>query len=192
MFNSRVTKTLCLFIVIFFLAVLVGYLFVPEGALKDINAAVDSKTEVSLINNTLSILFRNTIIICACCVGNVVAICTSKFIFPMGYLGVGSMFIINGITLGSWSFVLRDTPRPEFIYILLHPFDIIHNAGLLEMLAVALIVSSCGLLNYFRIVDGKININKRLKLSRGEGICIGIGILLLISASVIESIAIYT
>lgn len=185
----RIIKTVCIFLLIFFLTTILSYYLLPEGFLKNVNSGKDSANDLSLVNTAVSIFARNALVVVLCIVGCFVAIKMSNITFPIGYMGVAMMFVVNGITLGTWSFTMRNTARPEMLQILLHSFDVIHNAGLPEMIGVALVVSSFGRSHLFLVDNGNLIRKKLASLQKDEKISACIGAALIAVSSVIEAFA---
>ena len=102
------------------------------------------------------------------------------------------MFIIlNAITLGTWSFTVNTNSVPLMERVL-RTFDIMHNAGLLEMYGQLLI--TCALaMKYLVMTEGKNTTTRKirdLRMERSEIITIIGGLLLMFAGALVESHAI--
>lgn len=179
---------LILFMLLFLIASVVSFYCLPEGILKGVNLDKDVSDNTSFLLNVFSVLIRNIIVVFFFCIGNLVAIRTNHFTLPMGYWGVGLMFISNGITLGTWSFSARNDGRPSSIVdILKHSFDVVNNAGLVEMIGVVFVVIALGRLNYLVVEKGKLLKCKFTSLQALEWFFTGAGTLLIVLGALIEA-----
>lgn len=100
---------------------------------------------------------------------------------------------INGIVLVTWSFSMGSDAVPLFSRII-RTFDLLHRAGLWEMYGQLLI--TCSIANISIILtSGKTTITKKfrdVRLSRVEKLTFSVGLLLMLTGAVIESISINT
>lgn len=183
----RIVRVCLFFIATFFISSILSYYFLPEGCLKGINTLKDTSDSVSAFKQIFSILLRNCIVILFMTTGNIVAIKIHRHIFPFGYFGAFIMFVINGITLGTWSFSARTDIRPGFFAVMLHSFDILHNSGLLELFGVATIVAVTGRLNMFIVDGGTMYKSKIPPLNRKEVTSILFGVVLIALGAMVEA-----
>lgn len=183
----RLFKSLFFFLLIFFGTVIVSFCCLPEGILKQTNVDKDISYNMSFIATMFSIFARNIIVTLFLCVGNLVALRIRNFTFPFGYLGTGLMLIVNGITLGTWSFSARNDVRPGLTKIIMHSFDVLHNAGLVEILGVLLIVIALGRLNLLVVEKGAMVKCGIRSLQTSEWLCVSAGVLLIIFGAMIEA-----
>lgn len=188
-FKHRLFKSLFFFLLIFFVAVIVSFCCFPEGILKQTNMDKDISYNISFMTTMFSIFTRNIIVTMLLCVGNLVALKIRKFIFPIGYFGTGLMIVVNGITLGTWSFSACNSVRPGLTKIIMHSFDVLHNAGLVEMLGVLFIVIALGRLNLLIVEKSTVVKCKIKSLQISEWVCISTGVLLIIFGAIIEAVS---
>ena len=179
---------LAFFVLLFLIVSVASFYFLPEGILKEVNVDKDVSDNTSFLMNVFSVLTRNVIVVFFFCIGNLVAIRTSRFTVPMGYFGVGLMIIVNGITLGTWSFSARNDGRPSSVIdILMHNFDVVNNAGLVEMLGALFVVIALGGLNYLIIEKCKLLKCKFTSLNPFEWFFACTGIMMIVLGALIEA-----
>ena len=98
---------------------------------------------------------------------------------------------MDAITLGTWSFTVNTNSVPLMERII-RTFDIVHNAGLLEMYGQLLITGSLAT-KYLVMTEGKNTTTRKimdLKMKRSEIITLIGGLLLMFAGALIESHAI--
>lgn len=100
--------------------------------------------------------------------------------------------MINAIVLGTWSFSATDQSAIPLLDRIIGTFDIIHRAGLWEMMGQLTIVSALAHIAII-LTYGKTTIMhkfKDIKLFKSEKIACLIGLILMLMGAIIESIAI--
>ena len=109
----------------------------------------------------------------------------------LGYLAFYVQICINGVVLGTWSFAAADTAVP-LIARITHSFDLVHKAGLWEMMGQLLI--TCAVAHIATVLtNGKETVTRKIKdvhLTTAEKIALTAGFALMLAGAIIESIAI--
>lgn len=189
--KAYILRTVTFFIVWFFVAAIISYFALPEGILLSSNEAKDVSEQSSVLALAVSILIRNLIPAAGLCAGCLVAVRIKNTNYPFAYLGLFTMFTINAVTLGTWSFSAVQDAAPGLLSRLLRSFDLLHRAGLWEMVGLCLLVAALTNAAIVQIADGKPSINiKNFKLAKGEVLCLICGFALLVIAAVVESNAV--
>lgn len=190
---KRVLSSFVVFYFIFFIVVVLSYYLLPEGFLKSKNSIADFETSKNVWFQALQIFAYNCISVILLIVGNFFS--TSKYdgiYLPYGYLGLMVQFILNGITLGTWSFTAVTQSAPALSVRLLRTFDIFHRAGIWEMTGQIIIVSSLANIAIIRINGKETTCRKRKEWypTKMEIDIAFFGLILMIVGAIIESIAI--
>ncbi len=108
----------------------------------------------------------------------------------IGYVAFLGLVCFNAVVLGTWSFSVESTPVPLWGRIL-RTFDLIHRAGLWEMMGQLLIVSATTAIGIVITNEKETTHSIRsVHLTKAE-LCVLIsGILFMLTGAVVESIAI--
>ena len=131
--RETILRTVFFFIAWFFIAAIISYFTLPDGILRSSNEAKDVSEQSSFLAFVFSIVIRNLIPAIGLCIGCLAAIRIRNCNYPFAYLGLFTMFTINGVTLGTWSFSVTHEAVPGLFPRLLRTFDLLHRAGLWEM-----------------------------------------------------------
>lgn len=186
----RIARTVSFFVLWFFVVSIISYFALPEGILRSSNEAKDIAEQASFWPLAMSILIRNMFPALGLCIGCLVSIQIKKVNYPFAYLGLFTMFSINGVTLGTWSFSQAASAAPPLWDRMVRSFDLIHRAGLWEMTGLCLMVAALSNAAIIQIIDGKAVANpKNFKLTKADWLCLACGILLLVIAAMVESSA---
>ena len=132
--STRILWLTILFVVIFYGVTVFSYFVLPDGFLLKKNSVTNFKTSENLMICALQIFSYNMISIVVIIFGSLFA---RKKEGERGYKSYGCLgffvfTILNAITLGTWSFTVNTNSVPLMERIT-RTFDIMHNAGLLEM-----------------------------------------------------------
>ena len=194
--ESVATRILCLtilFAIIFFSVTVFGYYFLPEGFLLKKNGVADFKTSENLFLCALQIFMYNMISVVFIILGSLVAqkkegeTCYKTY----GYVGFFVFISLNAITLGTWSFTVNTNSVP-LLGRILRTFDIVHNAGLLEMYGQLLITSALAT-KYLIMTQGKKTTTRKItdiEMKKSEVFVLICGFLLMLVGAFVESNAI--
>lgn len=111
----------------------------------------------------------------------------------IGYVAFFALICFNAVVLGTWSFSVESTPVPLWGRVL-RTFDLVHRAGLWEMLGQLLIVSATVPIGIVITNDKETTTRsiRSVRLSRAEWWVLISGIVLMLTGAVVESIAINT
>ncbi len=181
------------FITLFFGMTIISYYFLPEGFLKNKNPLHSWETSKSIFISALQIFFFNQLSVVVIIFGSLFGQKQERDInyFSIGYLALFTQIFINGIVLGTWSFSMGSEAVPLFSRIT-RTFDLLHRAGLWEMYGQLLIACSVANISII-LTSGKNTITKKFRdihLSRAEKLAFSVGLLLMLTGAVIESISI--
>lgn len=191
--GRRILTSVVFFYLLFFSTVILSYLLLPEGFLKGKNSILDFKTSLNVWIQAFQIFAFNCISVLLLILANLFA--GEKhdgFYLPYGYLGLGVQLLLNGITLGTWSFTTVSESAPSLADRLLRTFDIFHRAGLWEMTGQLLIVTATAGIALVRIKGKTAEAGKPADsgLSLKEVLTALTGLLFMVLGAVIESFAI--
>lgn len=129
----RITVAFLLFFCCFFVVAVISYYLLPTGFLRSKNAILDWQTPNNIWRAAIEIFMFNLISVVIIVLGNLFAsLNKNKVFFPNGYIFLAAQFLLNTITLGTWSFTTVDN-SPELHLRILRTFDILHRLGLWEM-----------------------------------------------------------
>lgn len=191
--STRILWLTIAFIVVFFGVTILSYFFLPDGFLLKKNSVADFKTSENFIICAMQIFSYNMISIVVIILGSLFAHKKEggKVYKSYGYLGFFVFIILNAITLGTWSFTVN-TNSVSLLERILRTFDIIHNAGLLEMYGQLLITGALAT-KYLVMTEGKNTTTRKfreLEIKKSEIIIFICGLLLMFAGALIESHAI--
>lgn len=192
---ERVTFTFLLFLVLFYGIIVLSYFFLPEGFLKNkspLQNWVNSDSTVILSIQIFAFNMLSVLIIF------LTSLFGKKKVQETNYLSIGysAFFVfisINGLVLGTWSFSVQSEAIP-LINRIVCTFDLIHKAGLWEMMGQLLI--TCSLAHIAMVLmNGKNTTTKKIRqisLSKAEALILATGIMFMIIGAIVESIAIHS
>ena len=189
----RILTTCILLFLFFFTITIASYYLLPQGLLLNKNSLKNWDTSQNLIICALQIISYNMLSVIVLLLGNIFLVRKNKSqcFMPLGYLGFFAMIAVNAVTLGTWSFSVVTTSIP-LIQRIIGTFDILHRAGLWEMIGQLFIVCATVKISLI-ITDGKettIKNWKTIKLSKQEVTFIILGLILMLMGAFIESYAI--
>ena len=191
--STRVLWLTIVFVVIFYGVTVFSYFVLPDGFLLKKNSVTNFKTSENLIICAMQIFSYNMISIVVIMFGSLFARKKDgeKGYKSYGCLGFFVFTILNAITLGTWSFTVNTNSVPLMERII-RTFDIVHNAGLLEMYG-QLLITSVLVTKYLVMTEGKNTTTRRLKdlkIETLEIVTFICGLLLMFAGALIESHAI--
>lgn len=191
--KMRIFWASILFLLLFFGVTILSFYLFPEGLLKNKNSMLGWETSESVLILTSQIFFYNLLSVLVIVLSSLFG---TKKERDKNYLSVGyqtfyTLICINAVVLGTWSFTIESQPvnLPGRI---LRTFDLVHRAGLWEMMGQLLI--ACSTAHIAVILScNKNTVTKKIRdihLSRSEKVVFISGILLMLIGAVVESIAI--
>lgn len=191
--KMRIFWASILFLLLFFGVTILSFYLFPEGLLKNKNSMLGWETSESVLILTSQIFFYNLLSVLVIVLSSLFG---TKKERDKNYLSVGyqtfyTLICINAVVLGTWSFSIESQPvnLPGRI---LRTFDLVHRAGLWEMMGQLLI--ACSTAHIAVILScNKNTVTKKIRdihLSRSEKVVFISGILLMLIGAVVESIAI--
>lgn len=190
---TRVAAVYPLFLGVFFLVTTLSYFLLPEGILRGRHPLHNWETSPDVFIAALQIFSFNLLSVAALTLANLFAERrgADRPYLPVGYVGLFTLIVINGLVLGTWSFEVISEPVP-LLGRFLRTFDLLHRAGLWEMSGQLLITcATAGIALVLR--DGKTVVTRRwgeIRLSAAEiAFAVG-GLLLMLTGAFIESAAI--
>lgn len=181
------------FVIVFFGVTILSYFLLPDGLLLRKNSVADFKTSENIFLCALQIFSYNMISIVVTFFGSLFAKKKEgeKSYKSYGYLAFFVFITLNAITLGTWSFTVNTNPVP-LIGRIVRTFDVIHNAGLLEMYG-QLLITSVLVTKYLVMTEGKKTTTRKFKelhYEKIEIIVLSGGLMLMLLGALIESNAI--
>lgn len=187
----RIITSFILMISIFILTTILSYYLLPSGFLLSKNNLTNFEVSNNIFVCTIQIFSYNMISILIIIFGSFFAKKKNGCYLSYGYIGLFLLIIMNGITLGTWSFTSNFVSVPLFERII-RTFDIMKNAGFLEMLGQLFICTSISNISLVRIAGKEVNLRKikDIKLSKIEIIIFLLGFCLMFAGALIESRAI--
>lgn len=191
--SERILWISIAFFLVFFGATILSFYILPEGFLLGKNRIANFRTSENLFLCAVQIFLYNMLSVSVIFFGSAFAkrkegekVCVSY-----GLLGFFVFILLNAVTLGTWSFTANPNSVPLAAR-LLRTFDIVHNAGLLEMYGQLLITSALAT-KYLVITEGK-KVNTRniseIPISKAEILTLILGFLLMFAGALVESRAI--
>jgi len=189
----RVITLVIIFLMLFYGVVIISYYLLPEGILLDKNSVLDWETSNNLFISAIQIFAFNLISAVVVAFANFIPFPSrTRAFMPLGYWCLIVLYILNGITLGTWSFTAVQMEAPGLSERLLRMFDIFNRSGLWEMIGQLLIASASARIAIVK-KDGIDIYGRSIKeahLTRQEIAVIIFGICLMLIGSFIESNAI--
>jgi len=184
--STRLFVGFTLFYVIFFVIVIISYLTLPDGFLRSKNDILDFELATTFCPHLLQLLGYNLISAILILFFNCLSYQSTRLgHIPSGYFMIGIVFILNAITLGTWSFTIGSA-APNLIGRLLRQFDLVHRSGFWEMSGLLLITcSSCELA--YRRKNKQQKVHLLTLLSANEKVMVLIGFGLMLCGAIIES-----
>lgn len=191
--KERILWSVFLFFVVFFTVTVISYHFLPQGSLKGKHPLQNWNTSQNIFVCTMQIFWFNSISAIVMVVSNLFSQKKGyhKNYVAIGYVAFFALICFNAVVLGTWSFSVESTPVPLWGRVL-RTFDLVHRAGLWEMLGQLLIVSATVPMGIV-ITNGKETTTRSIRsvrLSRTEWWVLISGIVLMLTGAVVESIAI--
>lgn len=187
--TTRIIFSFIFFFAVFSLITCISYYLLPQGFLFTKNSLLDWETPDNSLLAAFQIFAFNGLSVIAIVIANF-------FLFPnkenplssMGYYILFIQFVLNAITLGTWSFTAVKEIEPELIYRFMRVFSI-QRAGIWEMSGQLLIACATARMAILR--EGKediFNYQRRCKkLSKTEILIIIIGITFMVIGAYIEA-----
>lgn len=185
--------TCLLLLILFFGVMIISYLLLPEGLLKNKNPLQSWETSGNTVIFTMQIFFYNMLSVLVIFLGSLFGQKKEqdKNYLSVGYIAFFGMICINAIVLGTWSFSVESEAVP-LLNRITRTFDLFHRAGLWEMTGQLLI--TCSLAHIATVLtSGKNTITRKIReinLSRSEKLLLVLGFALMMIGAVVESIAI--
>lgn len=189
----RLPCAIFLFLIIFISVTIISYFLLPEGLLKNKNPLHSWENSSNTLLLILQIFFYNMLSVVIILFGSFFGQKkeTEANYLSIGYLGFFVLIIQNAIVLGTWSFSVVST-APALFPRIIGSFDLLHRAGLWEMLGQLLI--TCSLAHIATICsNGKKTVTRKLRdihLSTSEKLVLLIGFAFMLTGAIIESISI--
>ena len=193
--GERIGSAVLLFWVLFFTMVILSYYILPEQLLKNKNPMQNWEADGNSIILTLQIFFYNMLSVGVIVTGSLFGQKkeSNANYLSIGYLAFFVQICINGVVLGTWSFSMGDTASaPALISRILGTFDVVHRAGVWEMMGQMLITCALAQITIIRS-NGKQTTTRKFKeihLTRSEKLVLLLGFVMMLTGAIIESIAI--
>jgi len=190
---KRILCLICISLILFVGVTILSYYILPEGILK-------GKTSGSVWDNSNNTIILAVQIYVWNSLSVIVVILASLFgkkresennYLSLGYSVFVLLIIMNAVILGTWSFSVEAEAIPLMDRIT-GMFDIVHRAGILEMMGQLFITCSLARIGIV-LTNGKNTYTKKIKevyFNKQEIAAFVIGIILMMIAAIIESGAI--
>ena len=197
MISDKVSQRILWLTIVFFIAffgiTILSYYLLPEGFLLRKNRISDFKTSENFFLCTAQIFLYNILSVAFIFVGSMFAKRNEgeKAYRSYGRIGFFVFILLNAVTLGTWSFTGNTNSVPLAARIL-RTFDIVHNAGLLEMYGQLLITSALAT-KYLVMTEGRKTSTRSIQeipFSKSEILTLICGFLLMFAGALVESRAI--
>lgn len=191
--SRRILWLTIAFVIAFFGISVLSYYFLPEGFLLRKNGISDFETSENLFLCTAQIFLYNMLSVAFIFFGSAFARKKEgeNTYRTYGQVGFFVFILLNAVTLGTWSFTANTTSVPLMDRIL-RTFDIVHNAGLLEMYGQLLITSALAT-KYLLMTEGRKTTTRKIRemqFSKAELFALIGGFLLMLAGAYVESRAI--
>lgn len=191
----RIIFTLMMFFTLFFGTMVVSYYLLPEGVLRNRNPLQNWASSDDTWILTLQIFFYNQLSVLVILLGSLFGKKQDgdKNYLSIGYSAFFLLICINGVVLGTWSFSV-ESEAVSLLGRFTRTFDLMHRAGLWEMLGQLLITCAAAHIAILR-TSGKTTITRKfteIQLSLSEKLAFLAGIALMLVGAIVESIAIHS
>lgn len=191
--TQRILWLTLVFAIVFFGGTVLSFYLLPEGFLLGKNEISDFQTSRNLFLCAMQIFLYNMLSVAVLFFGSAFARKKEgeQSYRSFGQAGFLVFVLLNAVTLGTWSFTQNAHSVPLMAR-LLRTFDILHNAGLLEMYGQLLITSALAT-KYLVMTEGAKTTTRKLsqvRLSRGELAALLGGFALMAAGAMVESRAI--
>ena len=191
--SQRILWLTIAFFIAFFGITILSYYLLPEGFLLRKNRISDFKTSENFFLCTAQIFLYNILSVAFIFVGSMFVKRNEgeKAYRSYGRIGFFVFILLNAVTLGTWSFT-GNTNSVPLAARLLRTFDIVHNAGLLEMYGQLLITSALAT-KYLVMTEGRKTSTRSIQeipFSKSEILTLICGFLLMFAGALVESRAI--
>lgn len=191
--TQRILWLTLVFAIAFFGGTVLSYYLLPEGFLLRKNGISDFQTSENLFLCAMQIFLYNMLSVAVLFFGSAFARKKEgeQAYRSFGQVGFLVFVLLNAVTLGTWSFTQNPHSVPLMTR-LLRTFDIVHNAGLLEMYGQLLITSTLATKYLVMTQGGKTTTRKlsEVQLNKAELAALIGGFALMAAGAVIESRAI--
>lgn len=190
---TRILTLTILFLVVFFSVTVLSYCCLPEGFLLRRTKLTDFETSENIVLCALQIFMYNMISVVVIIAGSLIAQKKEgeKSYKTYGCVGFFVLISLNAITLGTWSFTVNTNVVP-LLGRIFRTFDIVHNAGLLEMYG-QLLITAAFATKYLLLAEGKKATTRKIrdiKMKKSEVFVLICGFALMLVGAFIESNAI--
>lgn len=188
--SERILCLSILFFIVFFGTTILSFYLLPEGFLLRKNGISDFKTSENPFLCAVQIFLYNMLSVAFIFFGSAFARKKEgeKAYRSYGQVGFFVFILLNAVTLGTWSFTANTNSVPLAAR-LLRTFDIVHNAGLLEMYGQLLITSALST-KYLIMTEGRSTRTRSIRevpVSRSEIFAMIAGFLLMFAGALVES-----
>jgi hypothetical protein len=191
--KDRLLFAFLLFCILFFGMMLASYFLLPEGLLKNKNPLQSWETSDNAAVLALQIFSFNmlsvSLILLASLFGGKKA--SEANYFSVGYVAFFTQIALNGVVLGTWSFSVESQAVPLLSRVI-RTFDLMHRAGLWEMMGQMFIACSSARIAIVR-TSGKTSQTSKLRdirLTSAERRTLVLGLMLMLAGAIVESFAI--
>ncbi len=188
--SVRLAVAFIIFFALFFVATIVSYVLLPDGALIAKNSLSNIHLSNDIVTSAVQILSWNFLGVLVMALASLFAFANRNGSYlSYGYVGLGVQFLINAITLGTWSFTATAMAAPALGARLFRAVDIFHRAGPWEMTGQLLIVCALARIPIIRTCGKAVEHRplKSVRLTKAEIAGIAVGLLFMVNGALIES-----
>ena len=188
--SERIVWLSVLFVIVFFGTTTLSFFLLPEGFLLNKNRISDFQTSENLFLCAVQIFLYNMLSVAFIFFGSAFTRKKEgeKAYRSYGQLGFFVFVLLDAVTLGTWSFTANANSVP-LIDRIFRTFDIVHNAGLLEMYGQLLITGALAT-KYLVMTEGRRTSTRSIRtipISRSEILALVCGFFLMFAGALVES-----
>lgn len=193
--HERIFFSVILWAALFFGVMILSYFLLPEGMLKNRNPLQNWETSDNTFILVLQIFFYNQMSVLVIIAASLFAKKKAKAAnyLSLGYLTFFTLMAINGVVVGTWSFSVESEPLP-LVRRVIRTFDLLHRAGLWEMVGQLLITCSVARIAVV-LTSGKNTVTRKfsaIRLEKPEIMAFASGFVLMLIGAIVESLAIHS
>ncbi|MGG6313564.1 hypothetical protein [Paenibacillus macerans] len=193
--RERIFFSVILWAALFFGVMILSCFLLPEGVLKNRNPLQNWETSDNTFILVLQIFFYNQLSVLVIIAASLFAKKKARetYYLSLGYLTFFTLMVINGVVVGTWSFSVESEPVPLFRRVT-RTFDLVHRAGLWEMMGQLLITCSVARIAII-LTSGKDTVTRKfsaIRLGKPEKMAFASGFVLMLIGAIVESFAIHS
>lgn len=191
--SVRILWLTLVFVIVFFGTVILSFYLLPEGLLLRKNTVTDFQTSENVLLCAAQIFFFNMLSVAFIFLGSAFARKREgeSAYRSYGQIGFLVFVLLDAVTLGTWSFTANPNAVP-LLDRMVRTFDVVHNAGLVELFGQLLITSALAT-KYLVMTEGKTTTARSIRvirINKAEFAALVGGFALMVAGALVESRAI--